>query len=147
MSENEPNQRFAKALDTFASSDIIRLLAQAEDLATLQGEYDTAFARLDDANGRLPQNVRIKEPSEQYQEMIQEKEMDLADFRLLSHSFARLSQENLNRVYFFQYLGPLCFQKFKEVKKQIIDAMQAKNMYFQEINRRHNSDAPQTTVL
>lgn len=147
MSAPEQGQRFAKALDTFASSQILEIISEAEDLAS-RGYVDGAFDKLDFAYGRLPDNVRKDIPKQPSEQLIDFTDglATIEDYKLRTQELMRMSSLALKRMYFAE-MQELKLEKFKEIKRQITDAMQAHNMYFQEIHRQHKSDAPIVTEI
>ena len=92
MSED---QRYAKALDTFASSAILQLIGEAESLA-MSGNIDQAFDILDFANGRLPNNVRLAKDGKEYSPSAQltkalEDVISIDDYRLKDKEYMSYS--------------------------------------------------------
>lgn len=144
--EGTKQQRFAKALDTFASADIIRLISEAENSAFKAQEIDNAFDWLDTANSRLPENVRLKRsPSDQLKDELS-LVISIEDFRRRNPAYAHLSRENLKREYYGE-IEQFKVDTFKKIKTQITDSMQEHNMYFQESRKWHKTDAPMVSEI
>jgi hypothetical protein len=147
---NEPKepkeQRFAKALDTFASTDVIEMIRLARQCEKVNADPDGAFNWLEGANNGLPETARLIPSPKTWLIEESKKIISLEDFRKRNRAYMKLSPQNLER----EYAGQILQFKLDQVEPtiaKIMDAMQRCNLLYQETRKWHKSDAPQISVI
>ena len=145
MESEQKEQRFAKSLDNSATTPILMLITDAENLIILR-DTDGAFNKLDFADRRLPDVARLDMMPSIRLQKFRESFLTLGDYRKKEKQFMRLSPQALTRQYYYDRTEQE-IQLFKEVTQGIIDSMQKHQIYLQETRRWHKSDAPQVSVI
>ncbi len=146
MSAEPQVQRFAKALDTFESTEVIKMIGEARRSA-FEGDPDSAIQWLVWANGGLPQDVRIKSPLEQVREKVNELP-GIEDFKAQNPEYRGASLSNFHlRSDYYNEVQQFILEQVEPLIEQIIDSMQDHNLLFQETRRYHKTDAPQVSQI